>query len=132
MDLLKDWKLVDTCIIFVDKRLLVHAVFEQTLQTVQFDDVVMSEELRELLILMSEGTGAAVMAVFVIVERSALGSSILFLFCLLLNRSFVLLFCRRVFVRAILAKSARTSFHPIIARFLLLFQVCLCVGKILR
>jgi len=49
----------------------------------------MSEQLGELFILVSEGAGAAVLAVLIIVEGSALSSPVLLFFVLLNSTIFV-------------------------------------------
>jgi len=91
----------------------------------------MSEQLLELLILVSESAQTTKLTVFVIVEWSALRNSVL-LFLGLLNSICIRYLFSRVLVGAILPKSACSCFHPIVAGFSLLLQVCLLIRLVFR
>ena len=129
MDVFEDWQLVDSSLKLVYEGLLVVTVFVKAFEAVQFDDVVMSEELRELLVFVPEGAAASKHTVFVVVKRSALRSPVLFFFGLLLNNFFGG-FASWVIIGAIFPKSAGAGLHPIVARFSLFLQVRLLVGQV--
>lgn len=75
VDLLEDRELLHTSLELIHERMLVNTVLIEALQTVQFHNIVMSEELLELFVLMSEHAHASKLTVFTIVEGSALGCS---------------------------------------------------------
>ena len=88
VDVLEDGQLMNASFELIYKRLLVDAVLVKALEAVQFDDIVVAEELLELLILVAEGAGLTEHTVLVVVEWPALRRSVL-LFILLLNSFYV-------------------------------------------
>ena len=100
MDLLEDRQLVNTGLEFVHERMLVNTVLVQALEAVQFHHIIMSEQLLEFFVLVTEHAHLTELTVFTIVEGPALGRSGL----LLAHGMFRLLTI--VLVSTVLAKSA--------------------------
>ena len=108
MDLLKHWELVDPRFEFIYKLFLVQAVLEQAFEAVEFDDIVVSEQLLELFVFVPESAHAPEVAVLTVVERATF-SLLRGLVWLLLNHWMV--------VRTSFAKPAIAVLQPVIANF---------------
>ena len=108
MDLLKHWELVDSRSKFMDKLFLVQAVLEQALKAVEFDNIVVSEQLLKLFVFVSESTSASKVAVLTIVKSAAFG---------LFRRLLWLLLDHWVVIRTIFTESASAVLQPVVANF---------------
>ena len=73
MDLLEYRQLVHTGFELIHEVLLVNTVLIEALKAVQFDHIVMSEQLLEFFVLVAEHAHAPELTVFTIVEGPALG-----------------------------------------------------------
>ena len=104
MDLLEDRQLANTGFELVHEGMLVNAVLIQALEAVQLHHIVMSEQLLEFFVLVTEHASATERTVFTIVEGPALGRFDM--------ATFVIVVCRDLglsswmLIRTVLAESA--------------------------